>query len=173
MIENTKNQEKFAMNEYLQVNVKQNLVHLCSDCYHALGWTILNTSTGIDSVTLKLKRDRKIKNRAALCDLQRKCEDAFTAIEKLEKSKNTKAIGISIGIGILGTAFMAGSVFAYIASMIPLCIILAIPGFMGWGTAYFLYKKFLIESIEKVNPIIDRNYDVIYEACEKASQLLG
>jgi len=166
------NENKFIMNEYLEVNIKQNLVQLCSDCYHALGWTILNTSTGIDSVTLKLQRDRKVKNRAALCDLQRKCEEAFTAIEKLEKSKMTKAISISIGIGILGTAFMAGSVFAVTADIISLCVILAIPGFIGWGLGYFLYKKFLKESTEKANPIIDRNYDVIYEACEKASQLL-
>jgi len=53
-----------------------------------------------------------------------------------------------------------------------LCVFFAIPGFIGWGLAYFLYKKFLKESTEKVDPIIDRNYDVIYEACEKAIQLL-
>jgi hypothetical protein len=173
MIGNEKDENKFIMNEYLEVNVKQDLVQLCSDCYHTLGWTILNTRTGIDSVTLKLQRDRKIKNRALLCDLQRKCEDAFIAIEKLEKSKTTKAVGISIGIGILGTIFMTGSVFAIKADIIPLCIILAIPGFIGWGLAYFIYKKLLKESTEKINPIIDRNYDVIYEACEKACQLLG
>nr|WP_312578464.1 hypothetical protein [Sedimentibacter sp.] len=170
---NEKNENKITMNEYIEVNVKQDLVELCSDCYHALGWTIINTSTRINSVTLKLQRNRKIKNRAALYDLQRKCEDAFTTIEKLEKSKTTKAISYSIGVGILGTAFMAGSVFAFLAFMIPLCVILAIPGFIGWGLGYFLYIKFLNESKEKINPMIDRNYDIIYEACEKASNLLG
>jgi hypothetical protein len=173
MSETKVNENKFVMNEYLEVNVKQNLVQLCSDCYHALGWTIMNTSTGINSVTLKLQRNRKIKNRVALCDLQRKCEDGFCSIEKLEGSKTTKAMAVSLGFGIVGTAFMAGSVFAYLGSMIPLCVILAIPGFIGWGLPYFLYKKFLKESTDKVNPMIDRNYDVIYEACEKASQLLS
>jgi len=172
MIENAKNENKFIINEYLEVNVNQDLVQLCSDCYHALGWIILNSSTGIGSVTLKLQRDRKIKNRAALCELQRKCESAFIAIEKLEKYKTAKAMGVSIGVGLLGTAFIAGSVFAFNASIIPLCVILAIPGFIGWGLAYFLYNKFLKESTEKVNLIIEKNYDVIYEVCEKASQLL-
>jgi hypothetical protein len=172
MSETKMNEKKFVMNEYLDVNVKRNLVHLCSDCYHALGWIIINTSTGIDSVTLKLQRDRKIKNRVALCDLQRKCEDAFSAIEKLESLRTLKAMAVSIGVGLVGTAFMAGSVFAYLASMIPICVIFAIPAFIGWGLPYFLYKKYIMESTEKVNPMIDSNYYVIYEACEKASQLL-
>jgi hypothetical protein len=173
MSETKMNENRFVMNEYLEVNVKQDLVQLCSDCYHTLGWTIMNASTGIESVKLKLQRDRKIKNRAALCDLQRKCEDAFSSIEKLESSKATKAMVVSMGVGIAGTVFIAGSVFAYLASMIPVCVILAIPGFIGCGLPYFLYEKYIKESTEKVSPLIDRNYDVIYEACEKASKLLS
>ena len=163
---------KFIMNEYIDVNVKQKLVQLCSDCYKELGWTIINTSSSMDSITMKMQRDRKIKNRAALCDLQRKCEGAFTAIEKLETTKTLKAMAISLGIGIVGTSFMAGSVFAYLASMIPLCILLAIPAFIGWALPYYFYKKIFIETSAKVNIMIDHNYDVIYESCEKARYLL-
>ena len=166
------NEKNFTMNEYLDVNVSQDLLPICSDCYRALGWTIVNTSNGIGTVTMKLQRDRKINNRTALCDLQRKCEEAFKSIERLEKSKTKNAMAASIGIGIIGTAFMTGSVFAYLASMIPLCVILAIPGFIGWTLPYFLYKKIEKQSINKAAPIIDQNYDVIYEACEKASKLL-
>lgn len=167
------NDNHFAMNEYLDVNVKQNLVQLCSDCYHALGWRIINTSSGFDSVTLKLQRIRKIKNRVALCDLQRKCEDAFIAIEKLEKSKTTKAMVVSLGVGMVGTVFMACSVFAYLDLLKPLSYILAIPGFIGWGLPYFLYKILLKKNTLITNPMIERNYDLIYEACEKAIQLLN
>jgi len=163
---------KFMMYEYIEVNVKQNLVQLCSDCYKELGWTVINTSSSMDSNTMKLQRDRKIKNRAALCDLQRRCEGAFSTIEKLERKKTLKAMTISLGIGIVGTAFMAGSVFAYLASMIPFCVILAIPAFIGWALPYFFYKKIYIETSTKVNVMIDHNYDVIYDSCEKASHLL-
>lgn len=173
MSEMRTNENKLVMNEYLEVSVKSDLVQLCSDCYHALGWTIINSSSGIDAVKLKLQRDRKIKNRVALCDLQRKCEDAFINIEKLERAKNTKAMALALGAGIVGTVFMAGATFAYLAALISLCVVLAIPGFIGWGLPYFLYKKNVKKSIDHVNPMIESNYDVIYEACEKASQLLA
>lgn len=163
---------KFIMNEYIDVNVNQNLVQLCSNCYKELGWEVINTSIRMDSVTMKMQRDRKIKNRAALCDLQRKCEEALTSIEKLERTKTAKAMGMSLGIGIVGTAFMAVSVFAYLASMIPLSIILAIPAFVGWALPYFFYKKICNETNTKVNVMVDHNYDVIYDVCEKASHLL-
>lgn len=35
------------MNEYLEVSVKSDLVQLCSDCCHALSWTIINSSSRI------------------------------------------------------------------------------------------------------------------------------
>jgi len=171
MTEN-KTSNKFIMNEYIDVSVNQNLVKLCSDCYKELGWEVINTSSTAACVTIKMQRDRKIKNRAALCDLQRKCEGAFTSIEKLEKSKTSKAMFMSLGLGIVGTAFMTGSVFAYLASMITLCIVLALPAFIGWSLPYFLYKKIWNETSTKANVMIDHNYDVIYNLCEKASHLL-
>jgi len=163
---------KFMMNEYIDVNVNQKLVQLCCDCYKELVLTIINTSNSMDSIKMKMQRDRKIKNRAALCDLQRKCESAFTSIEKLERTKTLKAMAMSLGIGIVGTAFMAGSVFAYLAAMIPLCVLLAIPAFVGWALPYFIYKKIFIETSAKVSVMIDHNYDVIYDSCEKARHLI-
>lgn len=173
MIAGKINEDKLNMYEYLDVNVKQNLVQLCSECYHALGWNVIGTNFRIDTVTIKLQRSRKIKNRVALCELQRKCEDAFISIEKLERSLTIKATAISIGIGITGTLFIVCSVFVYLAFMIPLSIILAIPGYIGWVLPYFLYKKNVKKNALKTNPMIESNYDVIYKACEKASQLLG
>lgn len=165
-------EDKFTMNEYLEVNINKDLAMFCSDCYSALGWTVINTNTGIKSITLKLQRKRKFENRTVLCDLQRKCEDAFNNIEKLEKSKEIKPIALSLGIGILGTAFIAGATFAYLAYMIVLCVILAIVGFTGWILPYFIYINILKKNIEKTKPLIDSNYDVIYEACDKARELL-
>ncbi|SHJ99976.1 hypothetical protein SAMN02745136_01485 [Anaerocolumna jejuensis DSM 15929] len=165
-------EKKFTINDYLEVKISQNLVRLCSDCYQALGWVITDTRLGVDMVTLKLERNRKIPNRSSLCELQRTCEDAFIQIERLEKIKMAKPIGGSLGVGLLGTALIAVSIFAITGYLAPLWVILAIPGFSAWGSAYFLYKKFLRESMAKVSPLIERNYDIIYEACEKAEQLL-
>lgn len=70
---------------------------------------------------------------------------------------------------------MAGSVFAVTAQppMILACIILAIPGFLGWILPYFVYRKVMHGQIAKVNPYIEAKYDEIYELCEKGNKLLN
>lgn len=55
---------------------------------------------------------------------------------------------------------------------IALCIILAVPGFLGWGLPYFLYRMGVRKQTEKMTPLIEEKYDEIYEICEKGSKLL-
>lgn len=109
-----------------------------------------------------------------LTRLQRHFEADMEDIFSLENSKTTKALIIALTIGILGTAFMAGSVFAVTATppIIWLCIILAIPGFAGWILPYFAYKKVKEDKARKVTPYIEEKYDEIYEICEKGHSLL-
>ena len=78
-------------------------------------------------------------------------------------------------MGILGTAFMAGATFAVTAQPphILLCIILAIPGFLGCILPYFLYKAGVRKQTEKMTPLIEEKYDEIYEICEKGNKLLN
>ena len=78
-------------------------------------------------------------------------------------------------IGLLGTAFMAGSVFAVTAQPphIILCIVLAIPAFAGWVLPLFVYRKIVQKQTEKMIPLIEEKYDEIYEICEKGSKLLN
>ena len=78
-------------------------------------------------------------------------------------------------MGILGTAFIAGATFAVTAQPphILLCIILAIPGSLGWILPYFLYKAGVRKQTEKMTPLIEEKYDEIYEICEKGNKLLN
>lgn len=123
---------------------------------------------------VRLKRDRKIINKAELTRLQRNFEACASEIEALERSKTAKATAAAIALGILGTAFMAGSVFAVTAQppLIALCIILAVPAFAGWILPYFLYKNIVKTQTEKITPLIEKKYDEIYEICEKGNSLL-
>lgn len=75
---------------------------------------------------------------------------------------------------MIGTAFIACSTFAVTAvpPKILLCIIFAIPGFLGWILPYFLYKKIVRNQTEKLTPMIEAKYDEIYEICEKGNKLL-
>lgn len=76
---------------------------------------------------LCLRRDRKIINKAELTRLQRNFEDCMRQVDMLERSKTSKASAAAISIGIIGTMFMAGSVFAVTAGIRCLtlfCVIL-------------------------------------------------
>lgn len=91
---------------------------------------------------------------------------------QLEDSK--KSAAAAIAAGIVGTAFMAGSVFAVTADtpMILLCIVLAVPGFIGWALPWFLYKRMVRRRTEKIAPLIEAKYDEAYAVCEKGCRLL-
>ena len=126
------------------------------------------------NIALRLKRDRKIMNKMELTRLQRNFEFCMKEIDLLEKSKASKAIMYALIVGIIGTAFMAGSVFAVTASppMIILCIILAVPAFAGWILPYYIYKIIVRKRTKKVSPLIEEKQDEVYEICEKGSKLL-
>ena len=81
-----------------------------------------------------MKRDRKIINKMELTRLQRNFEAYVEEIRHLEKEKTSLPSIVAITTGIIGTAFIAGSTFAVTANPphIVLCILLAIPGFLGW-----------------------------------------
>jgi len=73
---------------------------------------------------------------------------------------------------VVGCAFMAGSVFAVTAGNILLCVILAVPGFLGWIVPYLLFRSISAKKTEAVTPLIDQKYDELYSVCEKANALL-
>lgn len=171
------NENKFVGYEYKSINVKRSMVSLYTDGYENFGWKLESTENErgnltMDTVTMKFKRDRKICNKAELTRLQRKFDACVSEILSLEASKNIKASVIAYTIGIIGTAFMAGSVFAVTSNLAALCIILAVPAFIGWGLSYFSFCKIKKKRSIEVNPIIDKKYDELYTVCEKANSLL-
>lgn len=172
MSEVTKNTNGFIGYEYKDITVKRGRESVYADGYANFGWALESTTIpiqNIGSVTMKFKRDRKIRNKAELSRLQRQFESDIVEIEGLESSKTIGAYSI----GIIGVAFIAGSVFAYNAGLVPLSIILAIPGFIAWIIPYFSYLSFRKKKTEQTAPLIDQKYDEIYEACKKANGLLA
>lgn len=122
-------------------------------------------------VELTFKRDRSLANRAEINRLQLQFENAADTIDKLEESKTTGAAVGGYLIGIIGTVFMACSVFSYLAGLLPSSIVLAVPGFLGWILSAFLYKAVKNSKTRKVEPLIEKQYDDIYDICSKASTL--
>ena len=176
MNEAIKNGDEFIGYEYKEVAVKRDMESVYIDGYSNFGW-ILDGSTSSDIgfaiVNLKFKRNRKIRNKAELTRLQRQFESNAKEIETLEQSKTTTAFTVALMVGLIGTAFLVGAIFALThAEMIPLMMLLAVIGFAGWFLPYQLYKKIHAKKNTAVMPLIEQQYDFIYEVCQKAHALL-
>lgn len=166
----------FTGYEYRDITVKKTMQSVYADSFGSFGWIAegFEEATGkVDSIVMKFKRDRKIRNKADITRLQRQFEACVAEIISMEKSKTIKAAAIAYVVGVIGTAFMAGSVFAVNAGNIPLCVILAIPGFIGWIIPYLIYKSVIRKKTEALNPLIEQKYDEMYAVCEKANVLLN
>ena len=161
--------------EYQEISVKNEMSSVCADGYANFGWKLEDSSFALgrpDSVVMKFKRNRKIRNKTELTRLQRQFDSIVSDIISLESSKRLKASIIAYTVGIVGTVFMAGSVFSVTAGLILPCIILAIPAFVGWILPYFLYRSIEKDKTASVAPLIDSKYDELYTICEKANDLL-
>ena len=167
-------ENNFVGYEYKELTVKRDMESVYADGYKNFGWTVEDTTTehNMDTVNLKLKRDRKICNKAELTRLQRQFESCAGEIDSMERSKTMGASIAAFTIGIVGTAFMGLATFSYLGGMLPLMIVLAIPGFIGWILPYFCFKAIGRNKTNKVAPLIEKKYDEIYEVCEKANALL-
>lgn len=168
--------KNFVGYEYKEMVTDSSRLSFLLDGYESFGWEEDGSLT--ESVqqraVLRMKRNRKIVNKVELTRLERNFEACVDEIEKLEKAKTSAAAMYAIMLGIIGTAFMAGSTFAVTAQPphYILCILLAVPGFLGWIFPYFLYKKIAGKQKEKILPLIEAKYDEIYEICEKGNKLL-
>ena len=172
-----RNENKYVGYEYRDIAVACDMESLYVDSYACFGWQFVGRQPSLLGITssmvnLQFKRDRKILNKAELTRLQRHFDSCVSEIKKMEQSKTNDASIVAFTIGIAGTAFMAGSVFAYFASAIMLCIVLAIPAFIGWSVPYFAYRSTLEKKQAKIAPLIESKYDEMYEVCQKANGLL-
>lgn len=162
--------------EYLEVSVKQSVAPLCVDGYENFGWSLENTAFRIekmDHVTLRFKRDRQLKGKAELAKLQRQFDEQLQEVARLEASKTGKAMITAMAIGVVGTAFLAGSVFAIVGGILPLGVVLGIPGIIGWALPYLVYQRLGRATAAQVTPLLEQKQDELYSICEKANGLLA
>ena len=169
--------KNFTAYEYKEVTVSSDKASLYLDCYESFGWQQdenFPPQENREKITLRLKRDRKLVNKTELTRLQRNFEANMEEITALERSKTSVATIWAIGIGVLGTAFMAGSVFAVTAEppRILLCILLAVPAFAGWAAPCFVYRWLREKKTRQVTPFIEEKMEEIYAICEKGQSLL-
>ena len=91
-------QKNFIGYEYRDITVKKIMQSVYADSFGNFGWIAegIGEAVGkVDSVVMKFKRDRKIRNKSELTRLQRQFEACTAEIVSLEKSKVTKAAAIT------------------------------------------------------------------------------
>ena len=167
----------FVGYEYKEITGPDSRVSQYLDCYECFGWQIdenIPAGSRMGQTTIRMKRDRKLVNKMELTRLQRHFEACLREIDALEKSKTSAATLWALVVGIIGTAFMAGATFAvtHEPPMILLCILLAVPGFLGWILHYFLYRRIAAGQARKLQPVIEAKEEEIYAICEKGHSLL-
>lgn len=170
-------QNSFTGYEYKEVTVEHENASLYLDSYESFGWQQDENFPPKENggkVTLKLKRNRKLVNKVELTRLQHHFEANMEEIRALEASKSSTATIWALCIAVLGTAFMAGSVFAITAKPphVILCAVLAVPAFAGWIAPYFVYQKVKQQKNRQVEPFIEAKMEEIYTLCEKGQSLL-
>lgn len=175
--------------EYREITVPREHVSLCLDSYSCFGWEPDRKREGQeggkqavhgalpkkrDMAILYFRRRRNISNKAELTRLQRNFDSCVMELRKLEQAKTSLAAAAALASGILGTAFMAGSVFAAVAEPPALgaMALLAVPGFAGWIAPYFLYRELTRRRTAEIEPLMEQKYDEIHSLCEKGSCLL-
>ncbi|MDK2868116.1 MAG: hypothetical protein PWP51_2830 [Clostridiales bacterium] len=167
----------FVGYDYKTITTDSENVSMYLDGFTNFGWIVddnIQTNNINGKVTMKFKRDRKILNKTELTRLQRHFEACMLELSALERSKASDATAWSLVVGFVGTAFIAGSVFAVTNDppQIPMTIIFGIPGCLGWILPYFVYKSRIVKKTAMVNPHIEQKYDEIYSICEKGNKLL-
>lgn len=180
----TGGRKEYIAYDYKEICADGERMSFLLDSYECFGWEIHeNRQAGQESTSvyphsskmmILMKRNRKIMNKMELTRLQRNFEACVKEIDALEAAKISGATMLALMVGLLGTGFMAGSVFCVTAQppLILPCILLAIPAFIGWALPVFIYKKRVEKQTEKINPLIEAKYDEIYEICEKGNKLL-
>ena len=172
-----KSGKDFVGYEYKEVVTTSEMVSLLLDCYQNFGWLPDENITNIkhnSTVIIHLKRDRRIVNKAELTRMQRQFEGCIEELDTLKRAKTLHATMVAILVGVIGTAFIAGAVFAVTAEppQVLLCILLAIPGFLGWILPLFLYQKLTLRKTKQLAPLIEEKYEELYHLCEKGNKLL-
>jgi hypothetical protein len=166
----------FTAYDYKEMTASPSMEPVYVDGLRSFGWELDNTAQrlrGLGAVGLRFKRDRRIRNKAELSRLQRQFEAQAAEIEGLESSKAAGATVAAFTVGLVGCAFLAGSVFAMLAELMPLMVVLGVPGFVCWVLPYLLYKRMLRQRISRVTPIIEAKYDELYATCESGMAMLA
>lgn len=173
--------KNFTTYDYTSVVVNKELESVYIDTYESFGWELTSSELSMQNtnmsknIKLSFKRDRKINKKSELNKLLKETEICFSNIKKFENQKTSIATIKALSIGFLAMVFLALSVFIitdYIKISIVFSILFGIIGILLCIPPYFIYRQTVTNSTEKLDPLIDKEYDKISDICLKAHNLI-
>ena len=172
-------QEKdFVSYEYRTVSVKAKDQTKAMDMYEAFGWEITATEhAALDNTILSMKRDRKLKHKAELVKLERQAENAFDAVNCLEKAKTRGARVFAYVFGCIATLVLGGGMclcmLTQSAAAMAAGIVVGIVGIALCAVNYPVFKKLVVKKTKSLLPVIDETEENLANIIEKGNDLLN
>ena len=181
----------FIAYDFLSIDTNMGQEQLIVDSYQKFGWEYLesigsnyrNEDYFVNNLDLyesrlikiKFRRNRKIKNKMELISLQKKMESSFNKIEKLKKEPELFSTICSISIGVVGLIFFVFAILSYFRNnpLYVLTVFNGVIGIIGFILGYFMHSKLFKQKSEQNELLIEQQYDIVYECCEKANELIG
>lgn len=164
---------EFIAYEYKEVSISKNKAPMFLDLVENYGWEVVTKTNKLNKLAFSLKRCYNGKNKEALTLLENDFFSTFEKVEKINAEKKDVGTGVSLGIGLFGTACMAGATFSYLSSLIIPMVVLAIPGFALWGLAPFLNKKINSKKEILVKKQTEELTNKLYEISKQAFDLIN
>lgn len=176
-------QAGYAGFEYAKVQAPKQLEALYRDAYRNFGWSLESAQTRppirplpllpairSNTVTLNFTRDRSIKNRPMVQELQKKADASLASIAQMERAKKSGAATVATVLGVVGAVLLAVSVFMGALGVLP--IVLGAIGLLVWAGAVIAYFGVKSSRTAKLDPRIDAEHDAVFEAGEQAARLI-
>ena len=193
--------DRYVAYEYTDIYVKRDQATLYEDCYRNFGWNLTETidthyhpntsahdyrngnvnvpnvtvntnGTPPDTILMKFKRDSRVANKHEIDRLQQKCDIALSNLKRVEDRKEARSMGPALGIGIIGSIFLAFAIYNITLGNTVGAVILGILAFLGWGVGFFANSKIKEQNAVKMAPVVEQEFDVIHSTCEQAYNLL-
>ncbi|WP_182066522.1 hypothetical protein [Curtobacterium sp. ME12] len=171
--------------DYRTVQIPKGKDALYQDTYRNFGWEPDGSSNRVPGTrrrSIGLRRDRTLRS-VEVAELQQNAETALANIEALERSRSTAATILGYAFGLIGCIFLAFSVFATQDTVTTPSLFsdanaftvfsVGAGGLFNWAIAPIAYHLIRNARTKKLRPRIDRQYDVVYGACEAASRRLN
>lgn len=168
--------------DYCTVDVPRGRDALYADTYRNFGWTpdgSDHTSGPTRRNALSLRRDRSVRS-VELIELQENAEAALATIDAIERSRTTAATVVAYALGAIGSVLLTASVFAMqdtvavpdlLGGLDPVTVFLVgAGGLVNWAIAPVAFHLVRAARTKRARPAIDRQFDVVYGACEAASR---